>query len=129
MLSVVAIFAGGLSRVTKTAIPFSFNGSSQAPASYALALFASSWCFDGWDQANYIAKDVAPGKLPSIIRYSMATVTTLFLLANISFFLVVPFTLATTNPIGLQFGRELFGSVGAALMSVRRLSFPLSEVN
>ena len=53
----------------------------------------------------------------------MATVTTLFLLANVSFFLVVPFTLATTNPIGLQFGRELFGSVGAALMSVRPCLF------
>ena len=123
VISVVAIFAGGLSRVTQSAIPFTFDNSSKTPASFALALFASSWCYDGWDQANYIAKDVAPGKLPQIIRYSMGTVVLLFLFANISFFLVVPFELATTNPIGLQFGRELFGSVGAAVMSVRH---PLS---
>lgn len=114
--------------MTNTAIPFSFDGSSQAPASYALALFASSWCFDGWDQANYIAKDVAPGKLPQIIRYSMLTVIILFLLANVSFFLVVPFSLAVSNPIGLQFGRELFGSVGAAVMSVRHSFHQLASM-
>lgn len=71
-----------------------FEGSSQNPSSYALALFSGLWAYDGWDQGppelssfrdprltippvNFVAGEMKnPGKtMPRIIHFSMTTVT------------------------------------------------------
>lgn len=93
VLALLLVFVGGVVHIilSKPASDFSFADSSDRPAGYALALFSALWTFDGWDSANYIARDVEPGSLPLIINSSLGVIVVLFLLANISYFLVLPF--------------------------------------
>ncbi|SCZ98873.1 BZ3500_MvSof-1268-A1-R1_Chr3-1g05677 [Microbotryum saponariae] len=121
VFALVLVFIGGLVvlGLGRAASSFSFEGSSDKPAGYALALFSALWTFDGWDQCNYVAKDCAPGTLPLIINISLALVELLFVLANISYFLVLPFTTAvSSSTIGLDFGRGLAGPIGGVLFAL-----------
>ncbi|GAA6018396.1 hypothetical protein JCM8202_001361 [Rhodotorula sphaerocarpa] len=121
VLALLLVFVGGVVHIilSKPASDFSFADSSDRPAGYALALFSALWTFDGWDSANYIARDVEPGSLPLIINSSLGVIVVLFLLANISYFLVLPFEIATgTTTIGLDFGRALAGPVGGVVLAV-----------
>ncbi|KAG0657659.1 hypothetical protein C6P46_006313 [Rhodotorula mucilaginosa] len=121
VLALVLVFIGGLTHIviSKPASDFSFAESSSKPAGYALALFSALWTFDGWDAANYIARDISPGSLPLIINSSLGVIVVLFLLANVSYFLVLPFDVATgTTTIGLDFGRALAGPVGGLLFAI-----------
>ncbi|GAA5855926.1 hypothetical protein JCM8547_000418 [Rhodosporidiobolus lusitaniae] len=121
VLALVLVFIGGIVFLAlgRAASDFSFEGSSSTPSGYALALFSALWTFDGWDAANFVARDVAPGTLPLMINSSLGLIVTLFLLANVSYFLVLPFDIATaTNTIGLDFGRALAGPVGGLLFAI-----------
>jgi len=121
VFALVLVFVGGLVflGLGRAASSFSFEGSSDKPAGYALALFSALWTFDGWDQCNYVAKDCAPGTLPIIINISLALVVVLFVLANISYFLVLPFSTAvSSSTIGLDFGREISGPIGGVLFAL-----------
>ncbi|GAA5976531.1 hypothetical protein JCM10908_005533 [Rhodotorula pacifica] len=121
VFALVLVFVGGLTHIiiAKPASDFSFAESSSKPAGYALALFSALWTFDGWDAANYIARDIAPGSLPLIINSSLGVIVVLFLLANVSYFLVLPFEIATgTTTIGLDFGRALAGPIGGLLFAI-----------
>ncbi|GAA5947337.1 hypothetical protein JCM3775_005369 [Rhodotorula graminis] len=122
VLALVLVFIGGLVYLglgSHPASDFTFAGSSDKPAGYALALFSALWTFDGWDAANFIGRDIVPGSLPLMINSSMAMIVVLFLLANVSYFLVLPFDIATaTTTIGLDFGRALAGPVGGLLFAI-----------
>lgn len=122
VLALLLVFVGGLVYLglgSRPASDFSFHGSSEKPAGYALALFSALWTFDGWDAANFIGRDVVPGSLPLMINSSMGLILVLFVLANISYFLVLPFDIATaTSTIGLDFGRALAGPVGGLLFAI-----------
>lgn len=73
-----------------------FKDSSTSPSSYSLALYSGLWAFDGWDQANYVGGEIKhPDKnIPRAIHSSMAIVIILFLLANVSYFVVLDQVLA-----------------------------------
>ncbi|GAA5866191.1 hypothetical protein JCM1840_005106 [Sporobolomyces johnsonii] len=121
VLAIVLVFVGGLVYLGlgRVASNFSFDGSSKSPTGYALALFSALWTYDGFDQCNYVARDCKPGTLPKMINTSLAMIVVLFVLANISYFLVLPFDVATaTSTIGLDFGRALAGPVGALLFAL-----------
>ncbi|KAL4265325.1 Cellular Amino Acid Transporter [Pleurotus pulmonarius] len=90
-------------------------GSSRSPSAYSLALYSGLWAFDGWDQANYVGGELTnPEKnIPRAIHSSMAIVTVLFLLANISYFVVLDkATVGLSNTVAMDFGRKLFGPIG-----------------
>lgn len=99
VFALLLVFIGGLVflGLEGGASSFSFEGSSDKAAGYALALFSALWVslseggaegvrnasradplsrdclqqtFDGWDQCNYVAKDCAPGTLPSVLVLS-----------------------------------------------------------
>ncbi len=75
--------------------------------------------YDGWDQANYVAKDVKPGKLPVMINSSMGLIVSLFVAANASYFIVLPYsTVIESSTIGLAFGRAIAGPVGGLLFAL-----------
>lgn len=97
-----------------------FEGTSPNPSAFALALFSGLWAYEGWDQANYITGEMKdPAKnMPRVIHSSMTTVTLLFLLANISYFIVLDKSIVSrSNTIALDFGRALFGPVGAIVFA------------
>ncbi|GAA5932155.1 uncharacterized protein JCM15063_001137 [Sporobolomyces koalae] len=107
----------GLGRVASS---FSFEGATAGnPTGWALALFSALWAYDGFDQANYVARSCKPGDLPKMINISLGTIVVLFSLANIAYFIVLPFELATaTATIGLDFGRAIAGPIGALLFAI-----------
>ncbi|KAF8894649.1 L-methionine transporter [Infundibulicybe gibba] len=97
-----------------------FEHSSTSPSSYSLALYSGLWAFDGWDQANYVGGEMRhPEKnIPRVIHSSMAIVTLLFLLANISYFVVLDqVTVGLSNTVAMDFGRALFGPIGGTLFA------------
>lgn len=97
-----------------------FDGSSHSPSAYSLALYSGLWAFDGWDQANYVGGDMHnPQKnIPRAIHSSMLIVTVLFLLANLSYFVVLDKTIVSlSNTVALDFGRALFGPIGGTVFA------------
>lgn len=97
-----------------------FEDSSDSPSAYSLALYSGLWAFDGWDQANYVAGEMKnPGRdIPRAIHSSMAIVMTLFLLANVSYFVVLDkVTVGVSNTVALDFGRALFGPAGGVFFA------------
>ncbi|CAE7234017.1 unnamed protein product [Rhizoctonia solani] len=97
-----------------------FAGTSPNPSSYALALYSTLWAYDGWDQTNYVAGEMKniDRDLPRVIHMSMFSVMVLFVAANVSYFAVLPkVTVERSNTIALDFGRELFGGVGALVFA------------
>ncbi|EUC61696.1 amino acid transporter [Rhizoctonia solani AG-3 Rhs1AP] len=97
-----------------------FAGTSPNPSSYALALYSTLWAYDGWDQTNYVAGEMKniDRDLPRVIHLSMFSVMVLFVAANVSYFAVLPKrTVELSNTIALDFGRELFGGIGAVVFA------------
>ncbi|KAH8116943.1 L-methionine transporter [Phellopilus nigrolimitatus] len=97
-----------------------FDETSTSPSAYALALYSGLWAFDGWDQANYVGGEMRnPDKnIPRAIHSSMVIVVLLFMLVNVSYFVVLDkTTVSLSNTIALDFGRALFGPVGGSLFA------------
>ncbi|THH16345.1 hypothetical protein EW146_g4269 [Bondarzewia mesenterica] len=117
VLGLVQLIRG---RATTSLTTNLFEGSSTSPSSYALALYSGLWAFDGWDQANYVGGEIKhPEKnIPRAIHSSMIIVTVLFLLANLSYFVVLDKnTVGLSNTVALDFGRALFGPVGGSVFA------------
>ncbi|KIO13766.1 hypothetical protein M404DRAFT_953704 [Pisolithus tinctorius Marx 270] len=98
-----------------------FDGSSQSPSEYSLALYSGLWAFDGWDQANYVGGEMKNPErnIPRAIHWSMFIVISLFLLANISYLVVLDKqTVGLSNTVALDFGRALFGPVGGMVFAL-----------
>ncbi|KAI6036238.1 amino acid permease-domain-containing protein [Pisolithus microcarpus] len=98
-----------------------FDGSSSSPSAYSLALYSGLWALDGWDQANYVGGEMqSPERnIPRAIHWSMFIVLALFLLANVSYLVVLDKqTVGLSNTVALDFGRALFGPVGGMVFAV-----------
>ncbi|KAF8495628.1 L-methionine transporter [Gautieria morchelliformis] len=97
-----------------------FSGTTENISSYALALYSGLWAFDGWEQANYIAGEMKNPErnLPRVIHMSMAIVITLFLSANVSYFVLLDkTTVEKSNTVALDFGHALFGKIGGVVFA------------
>ncbi|KAI0341556.1 amino acid transporter [Trametopsis cervina] len=97
-----------------------FRDSSSSPSEYALALYSGLWAFDGWDQANYVGGEMknATKNIPRAIHASMAIVITLFILANVAYFVVLDkVTVGMSNTVALDFGRAVFGRTGGIVFA------------
>lgn len=56
--------------------------------------------------------------LPRVVHIAMPLVITLFLLANVSYFIVLPLdVVAASNTVGLDFGKAVMGHAGSILFS------------
>ncbi|KAH7914689.1 amino acid permease-domain-containing protein [Hygrophoropsis aurantiaca] len=97
-----------------------FKDSSKSPSAYSLALYSGLWAFDGWDQANYVGGEMhnPERNIPRAIHMSMGIVTALFLLANISYFVVLDkVTVGLSNTVAMDFGRAVFGPIGGVIFA------------
>ncbi|KAJ6259678.1 hypothetical protein Dda_5316 [Drechslerella dactyloides] len=98
-----------------------FQGSSHDPGAYAVALYAGLWAFDGWDNVNYITGEMKnPSRdLPRVIHSAMPLVIVCYLLANISYFFVLPSSvIASSTTVAVRFGTTVFGTVGGILFAL-----------
>ncbi|XP_006458096.1 hypothetical protein AGABI2DRAFT_148591 [Agaricus bisporus var. bisporus H97] len=98
-----------------------FDDSSRSPSAYALALYSGLWAFDGWDQTNYVGGEIhhPERNIPRAIHSSMAIVIFLFLVTNLSYFVVLDRDLVgLSNTVALDFGRDLFGPIGGTTFAI-----------
>ncbi|KAK7467094.1 hypothetical protein VKT23_004154 [Stygiomarasmius scandens] len=120
MITILGIIQLARGKATNSFREAWFEGSSRSPSSYSLALYSGLWAFDGWDQANYVGGEIHnPEKnIPRAIHSSMALVTALFLLANISYFVVLDKAIVgLSNTVAMDFGRALWGPVGGTIFA------------
>ncbi|KAJ5449600.1 uncharacterized protein N7458_006049 [Penicillium daleae] len=102
-----------------------FEGTNTEISDFAVALYAGLWAFDGWDNTNYVTGEFKnPSRdLPRVIHTAMPLVILCYLMANVSYFLVLPHeTIEASNTIAVQFGGKVFGPVGALILALVRPS-------
>ncbi|KAL8932449.1 MAG: hypothetical protein Q9216_006834, partial [Gyalolechia sp. 2 TL-2023] len=98
-----------------------FAGTSTNPSNWAVALYAGLWAFDGWDNTNFVLGEFKhPSRdLPRVIHTAMPLVIFSYLLATLSYTLVLPAkTIASSNTIAVTFGARVFGPTGALILAL-----------
>lgn len=86
----------------------------------AMAMNHGLWAFDGWNNLNVIAgKVINPARtLPLSIWSSILTVMVMYFFVLIGYYSIVPASIfITSETVGLEFGRRIWGAVGAVIMS------------
>ncbi|RKO97981.1 hypothetical protein CXG81DRAFT_10307 [Caulochytrium protostelioides] len=98
-------------------------GTSSNAGDYAQAMFRIFWCYDGWNNLNYAVGELRnPTKnLPKAAGLGVSIVTTLYVLANLSYFLVVPTSemLGSGNLVASVFFDRVFGpTMGSKVLPI-----------
>ncbi|KAI9711924.1 MAG: hypothetical protein M1812_007078 [Candelaria pacifica] len=98
-----------------------FEDTNTSISSWAVALYAGLWAFDGWDNTNYVTGEfINPHRdLPRVIHTSMPLVIISYMLANLAYFFVLPLsTLKSTNTVAVNFGATVFGPIGSLVLAL-----------
>lgn len=98
-----------------------FDGTTTDISSWAVAIYAGLWAFDGWDNTNYVTGEFKnPSKdLPRVIHTGMPMVILCYILANISYIFVLPLaTINKSNTVAVQFGNKVFGGIGSVVLAL-----------
>ncbi len=98
-----------------------FEGTSTDLSSWAVALYAGLWAFDGWDNTNYVVGEfIYPHRdLPRVIHTAMPLVILSYLFASVAYIFVLPQDVITSsNTIAVQFGSVVFGRIGSLVLSL-----------
>lgn len=98
-----------------------FDETSTDPSSWAVALYAGLWAYDGWDNTNYVVGEFKhPTRdLPRVIHTAMPLVIISYLLANVSYiFVLSQDTIISSNTIAVKFGRVVFGPIGSLVLAL-----------
>lgn len=98
-----------------------FDGTTSDPSSWAVAIYAGLWAFDGWDNTNYVVGELLhPTRdLPRVIHTAMPLVILSYLAASIAYIFVLPNTvISSSNTIAVQFGSVVFGPVGSLVLAL-----------
>ena len=98
-----------------------FDGTSTDPSSWAVALYAGLWAFDGWDNTNYVVGEfLYPHRdLPRVIHTAMPLVIISYLAASVAYIFVLPTSvISSSNTIAVKFGSVVFGSIGSLVLAL-----------
>ena len=98
-----------------------FAGTSTDISSWAVALYAGLWAFDGWDNTNYVTGEFKnPTRdLPRVLHTAMPAVIACYILANVAYIFVLPLeTINKSNTVAVQFGGKVFGPIGALILAL-----------
>ncbi|CAG8959487.1 hypothetical protein HYFRA_00001385 [Hymenoscyphus fraxineus] len=98
-----------------------FEGTNASASSWAVALYAGLWAFDGWDNTNYVVGEFRnPTRdLPRVIHTAMPLVILSYIMANIAYFFVLPLdTINSSNTVAVQFGSKVFGPIGSLVLAL-----------
>lgn len=98
-----------------------FDDTNTNISNWAVALYAGLWAFDGWDNVNYVTAEFKnPSRdLPRVIHTSLPLVIISYLLANISYFLVLPASvIESSNTVAVAFGSQVFGPIGSLILAL-----------
>lgn len=109
-----------------------FEHTSSDVSDWAVALYAGLWAYDGWDNTNYVAGEFKnPSRdVPRVLHTAMPTVIICYILANVSYFFVLPqVTINRSTTVAVQFGSKVFGPVGATLLALTVGASALGALN
>ncbi|TGO14911.1 hypothetical protein BTUL_0047g00730 [Botrytis tulipae] len=98
-----------------------FEGTSSSASSWAVALYAGLWAFDGWDNTNYVVGEFRnPTRdLPRVIHTAMPLVILSYILANVAYFFVLPLkAINSSNTVAVIFGNKVFGPIGSLILAL-----------
>ncbi|KAF2710685.1 hypothetical protein K504DRAFT_428896 [Pleomassaria siparia CBS 279.74] len=98
-----------------------WEGTNTDISNWAVALYAGLWAFDGWDNVNYVTAEFKnPTRdLPRVIHTSLPLVIISYILANISYFLVLPAdVIESSNTVAVAFGSQVFGPIGSLVLAL-----------
>ncbi|KAJ8068755.1 hypothetical protein OCU04_002451 [Sclerotinia nivalis] len=98
-----------------------FEGTSTSASSWAVALYAGLWAFDGWDNTNYVVGEFRnPTRdLPRVIHTAMPLVILSYILANVAYFFVLPLkAINSSNTVAVIFGNKVFGPIGSLILAL-----------
>ena len=98
-----------------------FQGTSSDLSSWAVALYAGLWAYDGWDNTNYVVGEfVHPSRdLPRVIHTAMPIVILCYLLANLAYIFVLPAAvIASNNTVAVKLGSVVFGPAGSLALAL-----------
>ncbi|KAK6607248.1 amino acid transporter [Botrytis cinerea] len=98
-----------------------FEGTSSSASSWAVALYAGLWAFDGWDNTNYVVGEFRnPTRdLPRVIHTAMPLVILSYILANVAYFFVLPLkAINASNTVAVMFGNKVFGPIGSLILAL-----------
>ncbi|EJD02312.1 L-methionine transporter [Fomitiporia mediterranea MF3/22] len=121
LISVLGIVQLARGRASESFRQPLFDGTSDSPSAYALAIFSGLWALDGWDQVNYVGGEMRnPEKnIPRTIHFSMLISIILYTLTNVSYFVVLDkTTIGLSNTVALDFGRAILGTFGGSLFAL-----------
>lgn len=100
---------------------WAFRGIWDLSRHYAVALFAGLYAYSGWDKANFVAAEMknTSRDLPRAIHYALPTVTACYVLANICYYIILPWNvIADSDAVAVAVGRKTFGSIGGLFFAV-----------
>ncbi|KAI9746387.1 MAG: hypothetical protein M1818_000100 [Claussenomyces sp. TS43310] len=98
-----------------------FEDTSTSVSSWAVALYAGLWAFDGWDNTNYVVGEFRnPGRdLPRVIHTAMPLVISCYIMANVAYIFVLPLaSIESSNTIAVMFGMKVFGPLGSLILAL-----------
>lgn len=98
-----------------------FEGTSTSSSSWAVALYAGLWAYDGWDNTNYVVGEMLnPGRdLPRTIHTSLPLVILAYIMANLGYIFVLPAeVINASNTVAVAFGQIVFGPLGSLILAL-----------
>ena len=131
LIPIAAIIIFGLVSGTAHDISFATAGISKG-AGTGVALLGVLWSYDGWMNTCTLGDEmIHPEKnLPKAIIIGLSVVIVVFALFNIAIFNVMPASqVATSESIGVDVSKKLFGQGGTILLAIGMLLSSFAALN
>ncbi|QNL50792.1 amino acid permease [Olivibacter sp. SDN3] len=105
---------------------------SASTPSFGLALVFVLLTFGGWNEAAYISAELQSGrkKMAGILIWSIVSITIIYLLINLAYLKILGLEgIASTDAVGAQLMRSIYGEYGAVLISILVVIAALTSAN
>ncbi|XP_008698607.1 b(0,+)-type amino acid transporter 1 isoform X1 [Ursus maritimus] len=118
VFSLLVIVGGGAvvlgqGRGYTEAFLFAFHNTTQQAGRIGMAFYQGLWSFDGWNNVNYVVEELKNPKqnLVWALMIAIPLVTSLYLLVNISYLLVLsPNEILSSNAMAVSWGNQVLGA-------------------
>jgi APA family basic amino acid/polyamine antiporter len=101
-------------------------------AGFFTALVAALWAYDGWNNVSMVSSEIKQPQrnLPLALILGTLVVIAIYLLANAAYFYVLPAqSVATSDRVAAEMMRRVYGSGGAAAVSVAAMISIFAALN
>jgi len=114
------------------ALPVVATGTTNLIGAFGLAMSAAFFAYDGWNQSAAVASEIKDPQrnVPLSMLMGVLTVTAVYLLANLVYLHVLPFSqVQGTSTLASDVARVLLGPVGATIITIAILVSTFGTVN